>query len=404
MISVDEAHARIVARFRPLPAEWVMLALGRDRVLADDLAAPRDQPPRAVSAMDGYAVRAADLAAGAAELEVIGEVPAGRAFEGRVGPGEAARIFTGAPLPDGADAVAIQENARPAAGRRVLIEGALEPGRFVRPAGLDFRAGEVVLPAGHRLGARDLGLAAAMGRVWLPVRRRPRIGLLATGDELVLPGEAAAPHQIVSSNTVALAAMLEVWGAVPLDLGIVRDEPAAFAAAAPRLAGVDLLVTLGGASVGDRDLVRAALGAEGLELDFWKIAMRPGKPLLFGTFQGTPLLGLPGNPVSAGVCAVLFIRGVVAAMLGRDPAPPYQPAVLAHDLPANDEREEFLRAGAARDADGRLLVTPATRQDSSMFRTFALAGCLIRRPAHAPALPAGSRVEVLDLEPGAVAI
>lgn len=404
MLAVDEAHARIVGRFAPLATEWIMLAAAHGRVLADDLRAARDQPPQAVSAMDGYAVRAADLASGEAPLRIVGEVPAGRAFEGRVEAGEAIRIFTGAPLPDGADAIAIQENADPAPDGTVRILGRVESGRFVRPAGLDFSAGETLLRAGRRLSARDLGLVAATGQVWLKVRRRPRIGLVATGDELVLPGEAALPHQISSSNTMALASMLEVWGAEPLDLGIVRDDPAALGAAAKDLQGLDLIVTLGGASVGDRDLVRAVLGDAGLELDFWKIAMRPGKPLLFGTFERTPLIGLPGNPVSAGVCAVLFVRSIVRRMQGLDPLPPYGVGFLARDLAPNDEREEFLRASARRDEDGRLLVTPAPRQDSSMFRIFAEADCLIRRAAHAPAAPAGTRVEVLELGPNPISI
>lgn len=399
MIPVDEAHARIVGRFAPLARAWVMLADGRGRVLADDLRAPRDQPPRAVSAMDGYAVRAADLAQGTARLRVTGEVPAGRTFHGEVGSGEAVRIFTGAPLPDGADAVALQEDARPHDDGTVTLEGRIDPGTFIRPAGLDFTAGEVVLEAGRRLTARDLGLAAAMGRVWLPVRRRPRVGLIATGDELVLPGEPALPHQIVSSNSTALAAMLEAWGAEAIDLGIVPDDPAAFRDLMPGLTGVDLLVTLGGASVGDRDLVRAVLGEDGLELDFWRIAMRPGKPLLFGAFRGTPLLGLPGNPVSAGVCAILFVRSIVLRLQGLDPAPPYVPAFLARDLPPNDRREEFLRATLRADEDGRLHADPAEKQDSSMFRTFARADCLVRRAANAPAMPVGTRVSILRLAP-----
>jgi molybdopterin molybdotransferase len=404
MLAVEQALERITGAFAPLQSEWVELGAAEGRVLVRDLIAGRDQPPRAISAMDGYAVRAADLATGRARLRVIGEVPAGRSHEGRVGPGEAVRIFTGAPVPEGADAIALQENAAPHGDGDVTLEGRVEPGTFVRPAGLDFRAGETVLEAGRRLTARDLGLAAAMGRVWLPVRRRPRVGLLATGDELVLPGEPALPHQIISSNSVTLAAMLDAWGAEAVDLGIVADESAAFRDLLPALSGVDLLVTLGGASVGDKDLVRSALGEAGLELDFWRIAMRPGKPLLFGAFRGTPLLGLPGNPVSAGVCAILFVRGVIMRLLGLDPAPPYLPAFLACDLPPNDRREEFLRGTLRTDEDGRLLASPAEQQDSSMFRTFARADCLVRRAAHAPAMSAGTRVSVLMLAPNEIGI
>jgi molybdopterin molybdotransferase len=403
MLSVEDALARITAAFRAQPAEWVHLAAAHGRVLARDLVAPRDQPPGAVSAMDGYAVRAADLAGGGAELRLIGSAPAGGRFEGKVGPGETVRIFTGGLLPAGADAVALQENAT-AEGDRVRLQGRLEPGTFVRPAGLDFRQGELALPAGQRLGARDLGFAAALNQVWLPVRRQPRIGLLATGDELVMPGQALAPTQIVNSNSTALAAMVTAWGGLASDLGIARDEPAELAAVADQLAGTDLLVTLGGASVGERDLVQSVLGERGLELDFWQIAMRPGKPLMFGTIRGVPLLGLPGNPVSAGVCAVLFVRAVIAVLLGLDPAPPEIPAVLGRALGPNDRRQEYLRARAEWGADGRLRAVPAELQDSSMLATFARADCLIKRAPFAPAMAVGTPVPILPLAAGPIGV
>jgi molybdopterin molybdotransferase len=403
MLAVEDAHARIVAAFAPLPAEWVHLAAGAGRVLERDLIAERDQPPGDTSAMDGYAVRAADLAAGHATLRLVGSAPAGGCYEEELGPGETVRIFTGGLLPRGADAVALQENAR-AEGNRVSIEGSVEPGTFVRPAGLDFRRGERALPAGRRLTARDIGLAAALNHAWLPVRRRPRIALLATGDELVFPGQPLAPSQIVNSNTVALAAMVRQWGAEPVDLGIVRDRPDSLAEASDQLRGVDLAVTLGGASVGERDLVRRVLGEHGLALDFWQIAMRPGKPLMFGRVHDLPLLGLPGNPVSAGVCAVLFVRSAICALLGLDPAPPEVPAVLGAALGANDRRQEYLRASAAWRDDGRLEAVPAARQDSSMLATFARADCLIKRAPFAPAMPPGTAVSVLLLGPAPVGI
>jgi molybdopterin molybdotransferase len=403
MLAVEEAHARIVAAFAPLPSEWVHLPAATGRVLERDLVAERDQPPGDTSAMDGYAVRAADLASGRATLRVVGSAPAGGSYEGELGPGESVRIFTGGLLPRGADAVALQENAT-AEGDRVRIEGSVEPGTFVRPAGLDFRRGEHALPAGRRLTARDIGLAAALNHAWLPVRRRPRIALLATGDELVRPGQALAPSQIVNSNTLALAAMVRQWGGEPLDLGIVRDTPDSLAAASGQLRGVDLVVTLGGASVGERDLVRRVLGEHGLDLDFWQIAMRPGKPLMFGRVHDVPLLGLPGNPVSAGVCAVLFVRAAICALLGLDPAPPEVPAVLGTALGANDRRQEYLRASAAWREDGRLEAAPAARQDSSMLATFARADCLIKRAPFAPAMPPGTAVSVLLLGPGAVGV
>jgi molybdopterin molybdotransferase len=396
MLAVADAHARIVAAFAPLPSEWVHLAAAVGRVLSRDLIAERDQPPGAASAMDGYAVRAADLASGSAILRVVGSAPAGGSYDQELGPGETVRIFTGGLLPRGADAVALQENAS-ADGDRVRIEGAIEPGAFVRPAGLDFRRGERALSAGRRLSARDVGLAAALNRAWLPVRRRPRVALLATGDELVLPGQPLGPAQIVNSNTVALAAMVRHWGGEAVDLGIVRDRPDSLAEASAQLRGVDLAVTLGGASVGERDLVRAVLGEHGLTLDFWQIAMRPGKPLMFGRVQGVPLLGLPGNPVSAGVCAVLFVRAAICALLGLDPAPPEVPGVLGAPLGANDHREEYLRARAAWRADGRLEATPAPRQDSSMLATFARADCLIKRAPFVPAMAPGTPVSLLLL-------
>ena len=235
MLSVEDALARITAAFRPQPTEWVHLAAAHGRVLAEDLVAPRDQPPGAVSAMDGYAVRAADLAGGGAELRLVGSAPAGGRFEATLQAGETVRIFTGGLLPAGADAVALQENATVADGR-VRLEGRVEPGTYVRPAGLDFKRGELALPAGRRLSARDLGFAAALNQVWLPVRRQPRIALLATGDELVMPGQTLAPTQIVNSNTTALAAMVAAWGGLASDLGVARDEPAELAAVADRIA------------------------------------------------------------------------------------------------------------------------------------------------------------------------
>jgi molybdopterin molybdotransferase len=396
MIAVEEALARILGSFAPLSEEWVQLTSAHGRVLAQDLRASRPQPPQAVSAMDGYAIRAQDLASGKARLRVLGAAPAGQSFADRLEAGETVRIFTGGALPAGSDAVALQENAR-RDGDWVEIEGRVEAGAYVRPAGLDFQKDEVVLPRDRRLSARDLGLAASLNRAWLPVRRRPRIALLATGDELVMPGEPLGPDQIASSNAVALAAMIGTWGGVASDLGIVRDEAEELARVAADLAGVDLVVTLGGASVGERDLVRGVLGEHGLELDFWKIAMRPGKPLLFGSIRGVPLLGLPGNPVSAGVCAVLFVRAIICRLLGLDPQPPEIPGVLGRALGPNDQRQEYLRAKARWRSDGRLEVLPADRQDSSMLSIFAQADCLVKRVPFAPAMAPGTRVAVLLL-------
>jgi molybdopterin molybdotransferase len=396
MLAVDEALERILAGLTPLPSEWVHLGAAQDRVLAADLVASRDQPPHAISAMDGYAVRAADLEGGQARLRLIGAAPAGGTFEAAIGPGETVRIFTGGLLPEGADAIALQENAAPD-GDHVRLEGRVAPGAYVRPAGLDYRRGDLGLAAGERLSARNLGLAAALNHAWLPVRRKPRVAVLATGDELVMPGQSLARHQIVNSNSTALAAMVAAWGGEACDLGIVADRPDALAAILPQLEGVDLVVTAGGASVGERDLVRSVLGEHGFELDFWQIAMRPGKPLMFGRIRGVPMLGLPGNPVSAGVCAILFVRAALRALLGMDPALPEVQAVLAEPLGANDRRQDYLRAHASWREDGRIEVRPAPRQDSSMLAVFARATCLIKRPPFAPAIPAGATVPVVLL-------
>jgi molybdopterin molybdotransferase len=403
MLAVDDALARIVAGLTALPAEWCHLGAAQGRVLATDLVATRDQPPHAVSAMDGYAVRAADLAGGSASLRQVGAAPAGGTFEGAIGPGETVRIFTGGRLPPGADAIALQENAT-ADGDSILLEGRVEPGAYVRPAGHDFRRGDLGLAAGTMLSARKRGLAAAPNHAWLPVRRRPKVALLATGDELVMPGQALAAHQIVGSNSTMLAAMVRAWGAEPCDLGIVADRPDALAAIVPQLGGIDLLVTIGGASVGERDLVRTVLGEHGLELDFWQIAMRPGKPLMSGRVRGVPMLGLPGNPVSAGVCAILFVRAAIRALLGLDPAPPEASAVAEEPLGPNDRRKDYLRARAWRRDDGRLGVAPMARQDSSMLAIFVAADCLIIRPPHAPAAAAGTTVPVLPLAPDAIGV
>ncbi len=396
MISVEEALTRITQAFSPLSSEWISATQAEDRVLAEDVLAPRDQPHQTISAMDGYAVQAADLQGGRATLTLIGMAPAGGRFEGMVGPGQTVRIFTGGPLPEGADAVALQENAE-ADGDQIQLTGSVEPGRFVRPAGLDIQQGEVLLPAGKRLTARDLGLAAIANRVWLRVRRQPRIALLATGDELVRPGETLGPDRIVSSNSITTAAMIEAWGGKTLDLGIIPDHPQAFADIMPELVNVDLLVTLGGASVGERDLIRQSLANEGLSLDFWKIAMRPGKPLMFGSLHDVPMLGLPGNPVSSSVCAILFVRAVINRLQGLDPNPTEISAVLGSNLNANDQRQDYLRATLRWRADGCLEVTPSKRQDSAMFALFARADCLIKRRPFEKKSSKGDLVTIIPL-------
>jgi molybdopterin molybdotransferase len=401
MLSVAEALERILKSFRPLPAETVGIAEAFGRVLAEDVRARVTQPPHAVSAMDGYAVRAADVASVPATLKVIGAVPAGGLFEGAITAGEAVRIFTGAPLPKGADSIVIQEDTEagegPNGNGRVTVKESCKLGNYVRAAGLDFAVGDLGPRAGRRLTVRDVGLIAAMNHPWVPVRRRPRVAILATGDEVVMPGEPLGPSQIVSSNGLALAAFVRACGGEPLLLPIAADTEDSLAELAAGARGADLLLTTGGASVGEHDLVQKALGRQGMELDFWKIAMRPGKPLMFGNLAGTPVLGLPGNPVSAVVCALLFARPALHALLGLDgPAHPLEQMVLGADLPANDRRQDYLRATVTVNGDGRRSATPYGRQDSSMLALLAAADGLIVRPPHAPAAARGAPVEVLS--------
>ena len=382
----------------PLGVERIPLAECRGRTLAADIAALRTQPPFPASAMDGYAVRAADIAQVPAMLKVIGESAAGRRFAGDVKAGESVRIFTGAPVPEGADTILIQENTK-ADGATVTALESETLGRYVRRAGLDFSVGDVLLKKGQRLGPSELALAAAMNHPALPVTRRPRVALLATGDELVRPGEEIGPDQIVASNTFAVRAYAENAGADVIDLGIAGDNFSAIEAAirSARAYGADVLVTLGGASVGDHDLVQTALAREGMELGFWRIAMRPGKPLMHGQIGDMRILGLPGNPVSAIVCGLLFLVPLVRALLGDSHAGDdrTEVAVLASDLPENDNRQDYLRARITGQKDGHPLVESFTRQDSSMLRILSEAQCLIVREAHAPAAKAGDMCRVL---------
>lgn len=394
MIPVSEARDRILAALSPTPAETVPLAVAAGRVLARPVRARLTQPPAAVSAMDGYAVRAMDATDGAI-LAVVGSAPAGHPYAGVVGPGQAVRIFTGGFIPTGADAILLQEDAA-AMGEQVAVRETVAEGRWIRPAGLDFTAGETLLEQGRKLTARDIGLAAAANHPWLAVHRAPRIGILATGDEIALPGEPIPEGGIVSSNAHALAALVRAAGGEPVVLPIAPDDEAAIIALAADARGCEMLVTTGGASVGDHDLVQKALGPQGFALDFWKIAMRPGKPLIWGRLGETPLLGLPGNPVSALVCAVVFLLPALRVLQGQPGgATPTHTAILGAPLPENDRREDYMRASLS--ADGRV-VTAFKRQDSSMLKTLARAEALVIRAPHAPALPEGAEVEIIRLD------
>jgi molybdopterin molybdotransferase len=396
---VADALAKMLAQATPLPAEQTTLTAAHSRVLADDLKARRTQPPGNVSAMDGYAVRAADVAAVPVVLKVIGEIAAGHDFPGRVNKGEAARIFTGAIIPPGADSVVVQENVE-RDGDHITVKSSAPPGKHVRPGGLDFTAGAVLLQKGRRLTDRDLMLAAAMNLRTIPVHRRPKLAMLATGDELVMPGIEPGPSQIVYSNGYAVTALAASEGADVIDLGIVPDrvEETVTAIRRARAAGTDILVTLGGASVGDYDLVQQALAAEGMSLSFWKVALRPGRPLMHGRLGAMHVLGLPGNPVSAYVCGLLFMVPLVRKLSGRtDLELPVESAKLGSDRPANDERSDYLRATLEAGPDGIPVATPFPVQDSSLMAALAKADCLVVREPYAPAARAGEPCRIVRL-------
>jgi molybdopterin molybdotransferase len=398
LMPVAEALARVLAGAVALATETVQLDDAIGRVLAVDLAALRTQPPANLSSMDGYAVRASDVESAPVTLTLIGEVAAGHPFEGAVAAGQAARIFTGGVMPAGADTVVIQELTR-SDGNTVTIDKTAGKGRNVRPQGIDFKQGHVLLRKGRRLSDRDVMLAASMNHATLPVYCRPKVAVLGTGDELVAPGSQPGPGEIVYSNGFALVAMARNAGADVIDLGIARDriEDIANAVRCACDWGADVLVTSGGASVGEHDLVQRALASEGLELSFWRVALRPGRPMMHGRLGATNVLGVPGNPVSAYVCAFLFLLPLVGRLSGRtDAAHVPEPARLGRDLPANDERADYLRATLELEPDGPV-ATPVPAQDSSLMAPLARAHCLVIREPHAPAAVAGSPCVILKL-------
>lgn len=396
MISVAEAEARILAGVQPVDTETVALSLACGRVTAGAPVARRTHPPRDVSAMDGYAIRAVDAPALPARLSVGMRIAAGDVPPRALQPGEAARIFTGAIVPDGADTIVIQENTE-ADGAAVVIREGIAQGAHIRAAGYDFREGQILFDGGRRLTAQDVGLLAAANVTELAVRRRPRVAFLATGEELVPPGTVPGPGQIVASTGLALAAMVAQWGGEAIDLGIAKDTEDDIRAKAKPGLDADVFVTLGGASVGDLDLVQPALAQLGLKVDFWKIAMRPGKPLMSGHIGKAAMIGLPGNPVSALVCARLFLEPLVRTLGGETwRGHRCVSARLGAPLAANDQRQDYLRASLEA-VDGSLIATAFPRQDSGMLSLFAKADGLIVRPPHAAAAAAGEMVSVLPL-------
>lgn len=397
LLPVDEALARLLDGAETKPEEFVALHEAAGRVLASPLHALRTQPPFDASAMDGYAVRAADAVL-SAHLRVIGQAPAGKGFSGMVNAGETVRIFTGAPMPEGADAVVIQEDTR-ATGDGVDILEAARPGRHIRRRGLDFGEGDLLLEQGRLLDPAALSLAASANHPALPVVMQPLVAIIATGDELLLPGSQPGPDQIISSNAYGVAAIAAAAGARVLDLGIAADRPEAIKALLDEAlaAGADIVVTLGGASVGDHDLVHSVLSDAGMQLSFWKIAMRPGKPLMFGRLGEARCIGLPGNPVASLLCSHLFLKPLIARLAGRVDHQDIRDAVLASDMAANDHRQDYVRALVEAHPDGCLVASPYQVQDSSMLRTLAQSNAAIIRPPHDPALRAGDACRVLML-------
>ncbi|MGV2052134.1 molybdopterin molybdotransferase MoeA [Agrobacterium sp. 22-209-1] len=401
LLPVDEAIRRLLEAAVPVAeSETLPLAECDGRVLSTDLTARLTQPPFDASAMDGYALRSADAADIGSVLTVIGQAAAGHAFTGTVGEGQAVRIFTGAPVPQGADTILIQEDAEVLEGGKIRTAFDVTAGRHIRPRGQDFTEGEAALKTGRELGFTDLTLAAAMNHAALTVYRRPRIAILATGDELLPPGSAPQPAQIIASTTFGVAALARQAGAEVIDLGIVADNDRLIRAAIGKAvaANVDVLVTLGGASVGDHDLVQAALKAEGMQLDFWRIAMRPGKPLMVGAIGSMQVLGLPGNPVASLVCGLLFLEPLIRSIARRAPRQRAATARTATPLKANDHRQDYLRARFSTDENGLLVAEAHTKQDSSMMKILAHSDGLLVRPPNAPAAAAGTECPVIRLK------
>ena len=400
LLSVSDALSHILSGVEPTPTELLDLSRARDRVLSSSLSARRTQPPFAASAMDGYAVCSADITQPPFTLTCIGVSSAGHGYKGEVASGETVRIFTGAPLPSGTDTILIQEHAKAdkTDGDKITFTKQAEHGSYVRPAAIDFQEGDELIQSFTTLHPSALSLAASMNHKTVEVQKRPIVSIIATGDELVCPGDDLGEDQIVSSNAYGVAALIEKSGGESLDLGIAKDNLESleekFNLAASH--NSDIVVTLGGASVGDHDLVKESLIARGIELDFWKLAMRPGKPVMFGRSESCRYLGLPGNPVSSLVCTQIFVCSLIRALLGLDSGLPRISAYLGCDLPANDEREEYMRAESIYTDSGRF-VTPFTSQDSSLLSLYHRADCLLIRPSNAQKMAKGDLCEIIEL-------
>lgn len=398
LMKVEDALAQLLSASSVTKTEKVALHEAAGRVLAEDLKANRNQPPFNASAMDGYAVKSECLTETPMRLQVVGEVPAGHTFPDHLHRWEAVRIFTGAPVPEGADAILIQENTE-RDGAFVTALETVEPGQYIRPAGLDFKAGDTLIKKGTLLDPRHVALAASMNHAEIPVCARPKVAILATGDELVTPGETPSDDQIISSNNFGVSAQARNNGADILDLGIAKDIEEEIASRIQKAQdwGADILVTIGGASVGDHDLVQGVLKGLGMELDFWRIAMRPGKPLMAGQLGKMQVLGLPGNPVSAMTCSILFLLPLIRKMQGLDQPQIIEQASLGADVSANDQRQSYMRSSLAQSENGALVASPFTGQDSAMMAGFARADCFIIRPPHAEDGKAGDPCQIIRL-------
>ncbi|MEM9574038.1 MAG: gephyrin-like molybdotransferase Glp [Pseudomonadota bacterium] len=397
-IKVEEALIRLLAGALPLSPESIAIEDAQDRILAEDTFAKRTQPPFTASAMDGYAVRSQDVIQPGAKLTIIGEVAAGYTLDKFVGENETVRIFTGAPVPEGADAILIQEDANVLDETTIEANVTVAPNSYLRPAGLDFCDGDLLLSKGQVLDAGALCLAASGNHDFLPVHAKPKIGILATGDELRPPGSELEPGQIIASNSYGVAAIIRSHGGIPVDLGIARDTRDSLQNALKCAIeqNCDGLITLGGASVGEHDLVRKVFIDVGMALDFWKILMRPGKPLMFGQLDGMRILGLPGNPVSSLVCSHLFVAPLVAALGGRKHQMERKSAILSHSVPPNGAREQYARAVVSH-RDGDVYVDVFENQDSSIVSLYAKANALVMRPIGATAAKAGETVEYIPI-------
>ncbi|MDG2243980.1 MAG: molybdopterin molybdotransferase MoeA [Rhodospirillaceae bacterium] len=397
MISVEQAQCLVRDTITPVGTESISLSGSFGRVLAESPTARIAHPTHTVSAMDGYAVRANNIPSTPGKLTVIGESAAGHPFEGSIKDGQAVRIFTGAHIPQDSDTVVIQEDVE-SDGNTIIINS-IEPGRHIRPKAQDFSEGDSLLTPPLRLATRHVGLLASGDRPWIQVFQRPRVAIISTGDEIVLPGEPRTSSQIVSANGPALSAFIQAKGGIPIHLGVVKDDEDALSAITESAMTADLIVTSGGVSVGDHDLVRKALGNAGVDVKFHKIAMRPGKPVIFGHLDKTPVLGLPGNPVSALICALLFLGPAIDRLQGLPGSAPKRiPAVLGADVNANGGREDYMRAVLSRNKDGNQTATPIFAQDSSMIGALANSDALIVRPIEAPAAKTGQAVPVIPLD------